>query len=57
MIMTMPLLTPHTVVTPYNLVPPLVESWFGLETKLLVSLVCLASLPAVAGFCLLVLVN
>jgi len=55
--MTMPLLTPHTVVTPYNLVPPLVESWFGLETKVLVSLVCLASLPAVAGFCLLVLVN
>jgi hypothetical protein len=55
--MIMQVLTPHTVATPYNFVPPLVESWFGLETRLLVLLVCLASLPAVAGFCLLVLVS
>jgi hypothetical protein len=46
-----------TTTSSYALVIPFVESWFGLETKLLVSLICLASLPAVAGFCLLVLVS
>ena len=47
----------HTVVTPYNFIPPPVENWLGLETKLLISLIGLASLPAVAGFCWLILLN
>jgi hypothetical protein len=47
----------HTVVTPYNFIPPPVENWLGLETKLLVSLIGFASLPAVAGFCWLIIAN
>ena len=55
--MIMQLLTTHTVTAPYNFMPAFVETGFGLDPKQLVAIVCLASLPAVAGFCLLVLAH